>query len=237
MPEWAGSPGFSCREPGDRPHTAVTAKARELAAGLTGKASIAEHCFLFVRDEIRHSGDFCQNPVTLYASEVLEHGTGFCYAKSHPLAALPRANGISAGLCYQRIALEKCGRPFGLHGINAVYLDEYSRFRIDPRGNKAGINSRFLPPSEHLAYVPGEPGEADLPGIYAGPFPEVVAVLRQCRDYRDVLRRPIGKCSRDSSFREIFFFIKKVSNSPLQSRNMPGDDRRPHIFPERWFPR
>jgi transglutaminase-like putative cysteine protease len=174
----------------DHDHTAVTAKARELAAGLTGRAAIAESSFLFVRDEIRHSGDFCQNPVTLCASEVLEHGTGFCYAKSHLLAALLRANGIPAGLCYQRIALEKCGRPFGLHGLNAVYLVEYGWFRIDPRGNKAGINSRFSPPGEHLAYVPGEPGEADLPGIYAEPFPEVVAVLRQYRDYRDVLRNP-----------------------------------------------
>jgi len=37
------------------------------------------------------------NPVTCKASDVLIYGTGYCYAKSHLLAALLRANAIPAG--------------------------------------------------------------------------------------------------------------------------------------------
>lgn len=59
----------------------------------------------FVRDQIRHSADYRPNPVTCKASEVLRHGTGYCYAKSHLLAALLRANGVPAGLCYQRLSV------------------------------------------------------------------------------------------------------------------------------------
>ncbi|MFA6225461.1 MAG: transglutaminase family protein [Methanoregula sp.] len=175
----------------DHYHPDVREKARELAACQTDETVIAERCFLFVRDEIRHSSDFRENPVTLCASGVLEHHTGFCYAKSHLLAALLRANGIPAGLCYQRLskrAAKESSRPFGLHGLNAVYRRKYGWYRIDPLGNKTGVDARFTPPVEHLAYVPRETGETDLPGIYAEPFPEVVEVLTRCRDYEEVLR-------------------------------------------------
>lgn len=174
----------------DHEHPAVRTLARRLAGGTTGYTEIAEQCFLFVRDEIRHSGDFRHNPVTLKASEVLEHRTGFCYAKSHLLAALLRANGIPAGLCYQRLAFSTISQPFALHGLNAVFLPEYGWYRIDARGNKPGIDTCFAPPVEHLAYVPEGPGERDLPGIFAEPFLEVVEALTRCRDYREILKNP-----------------------------------------------
>jgi transglutaminase-like putative cysteine protease len=174
----------------DYDHPAVYRKAVELAAGAVNEEAVADRCFLFVRDEIRHSADFLQNPVTLKASEVLEHRTGFCYAKSHLLAALLRANGIPAGLSYQRLTFDSIGRPFALHGLNAVCLPEHGWYRIDARGNKPGIDARFTPPVERLAYVPREPGESDLPGIFTEPFPEVIEVLTRCRDYRDVLDNP-----------------------------------------------
>ncbi len=79
--------------------TNVLAQARELALGKVAKVDVARACFEFVRDNIRHSGDYELNPVTCKASDVLRHGTGFCYAKSHLLAALLRANDIPAGLC------------------------------------------------------------------------------------------------------------------------------------------
>jgi transglutaminase-like putative cysteine protease len=88
----------------DWQHPLVSAKARELAAGSDDCIEIARRCFEFVRDEIRHSWDYQLNPVTCRASEVLIHGTGYCYAKSHLLAALLRANSIPAGLCYQRLS-------------------------------------------------------------------------------------------------------------------------------------
>src|SRR5687768_7418795 len=78
--------------------------ARRLAAGARTESDIVRACFGFVRDEIEHSADFRRNPVTCSASSVLRHKTGFCYAKSHLLAALLRANGIPAALCYQRLA-------------------------------------------------------------------------------------------------------------------------------------
>ena len=180
-------------------HPAVRRKARGLAgAGPVSDEAVAERCFLFVRDEIDHSVDFRKDPVTLIASEVLEHRTGFCYAKSHLLAALLRANGIPAGLCYQRLVFDSTGRPFALHGLNAVFLPGHGWYRIDARGNKPGVDARFTPPVECIAYRPGEPGEADLPGIFAEPLPEVVDVLTRCKTYTEVLecppdKDPIGK--------------------------------------------
>jgi len=81
----------------------LRAKAAELAAGCVSDEAIAKRCFEFVRDGIKHSWDYRLNPVTCKASDVLIHGTGYCYAKSHLLAALLRANQIPAGLCYQRL--------------------------------------------------------------------------------------------------------------------------------------
>jgi len=74
------------------------------------------------------------NPVTLKASEVLENKTGFCYAKSHLLAAFLRANRIPSGLCYQRLSVYENGPPFCLHGLNAVFLPGIGWYRIDARG-------------------------------------------------------------------------------------------------------
>jgi transglutaminase-like putative cysteine protease len=65
------------------------------------------------------------NPVTCKASDVLIHGTGYCYAKSHLLVALLRANGIPAGLCYQRLTIENDGPSYCLRGLNAVYLEQH----------------------------------------------------------------------------------------------------------------
>lgn len=156
---------------------AVLAKARELAGGSTDPVEIAQRCFEFVRDQIRHSWDYRQNPVTITASEVLAHATGYCYAKSHLLAALLRANGIPAGLCYQRLSQGEHGAPYCLHGLNAVYLPEYGWYRLDARGNKPGVDARFCPPVERLAFTVREAPEADLPEIWPEPLPAVVRVL------------------------------------------------------------
>ena len=128
-------------------HKTIRKKARDLALGETEVVAIAQKCFEFVRDEIRHSYDFQLNPVTCRASEVLEHRTGYCYAKSHLLVALLRANEIPAGLCYQRLTIENNEPPFCLHGLAAVYLPDTGWYRMDPRGNKEGINAQFKPPS------------------------------------------------------------------------------------------
>jgi transglutaminase-like putative cysteine protease len=171
----------------DCDHPAVREKALSLAKGCTGDAEIAKACFTFVRDEIRHSGDYNTNPVTLSASSVLEHTTGWCFAKNHLLAALLRANRIPAGLCYQRLKNHgDAGPAFYLHGLNAVWLDEYGWYRADVRGNRADVHAKFAPPEEHLAFVPKEPGEMDLTGIFSDPLPVVVELLTKYTDSRDV---------------------------------------------------
>lgn len=160
---------------GDTP--AVAEKAAALAAGCTTDADIVARCFEFVRDGIRHSGDVKANPVTASASDVLRHGTGYCYAKSHLLAALLRANGIPAALCYQRLMLADDGSSFCLHGLNAVHLDTIGWYRIDARGNKPGIDARFCPPFEMLAYPALHVLERDLRELWIDPLPQVIGAL------------------------------------------------------------
>jgi transglutaminase-like putative cysteine protease len=161
----------------DSTHPQVQAQAAALAQGSTGSEDTARRCFEFVRDEIRHSWDYRQNPVTCRASDVLAHRTGYCYAKSHLLAALLRANGIPAGLCYQRLAVGTAGPPFCLHGLNAVWLPDHGWYRIDARGNKQGIDARFTPPVERLAFPVLARDERDLPEIWAAPLDVIVAAL------------------------------------------------------------
>lgn len=164
----------------------VSAKAAELAEGCMNETEISKRCFEFVRDNIRHSWDYRLNPVTCKSSEVLHYATGYCYAKSHLLAALLRANGIPAGLCYQRLTVEGDGPPFSLHGLNAVYLKEYGWYRIDARGNKPGVQAEFSPPIERLAFQIINPGEADLPEIWPDPLPIVLQSLQDNKTIEQV---------------------------------------------------
>lgn len=170
----------------DWQHPQVLAKAQELAHGALNQDQIVKACFAFVRDQIKHSWDYQLNPVTCKASDVLAHGTGFCYAKSHLLAALLRANGIPAGLCYQRLTIADDQPPFCLHGLNAIYLEEYGWYRVDARGNKVNVQADYCPPQEKLAFPISAPGEADLPEIWAEPLPVVVQALESHTTYLDV---------------------------------------------------
>ncbi|MEO0353411.1 MAG: transglutaminase family protein [Cyanobacteria bacterium P01_A01_bin.3] len=165
-------------------HDTVAGLATQLADGLTGDSAIVKACFEWVRDDIRHSVDYQLNPVTCKASDVLKHRTGYCYAKSHLLAALLRANGIAAGLCYQRLSLDGVGASYCLHGLNAVYLSGVGWYRIDPRGNTATVNAQFVPPREQLAFPLLQPGERDIPGIYSNPLPAVIRTLTSCRTWQ-----------------------------------------------------
>lgn len=169
----------------DWQHPAVSAKAKALAAGHDSAEAIAQACFEFVRGHIKHSWDYRLNPVTCKASDVLRFGTGFCYAKSHLLAALLRANGIPAGLCYQRLTITD-EPPYCLHGLNAVYLPQHGWYRMDARGNKPGVAAEFCPPREKLAFPLLHPGEQDLPGIWAEPHPAVLEVLERYTTVEEV---------------------------------------------------
>lgn len=162
--------------------------ASSLAASLrqASPMATAKRCFEWVRDEIRHSLDHGDEQVTLKASEVLRERTGLCYAKSHLLAALLRANGIPCGFVYQRLALDDSGTTFCLHGLNAVWLPEHGWYRTDPRGNRPGVKSQFNPPLECLAFETKLPGEGVSEHVFADPLPIVVATLERSTSMTDM---------------------------------------------------
>lgn len=166
----------------------VLAKAQELASRSRDSVETARRCFEWVRDTIQHSRDFRRNPVTCSASQVITAGTGYCYAKSHLLAALLRANGIPAGFCYQRLSIDDKGAPFSLHGFNAIHLPEFGWYKVDSRGNKPGINAQFTPPVEQLAFKTQFPEERDFSEILADPLPVVVTALRTYSTWDEMLK-------------------------------------------------
>lgn len=146
----------------------------------------------FVRDTIPHSCDIHTRRVTCAASEVLYQQTGLCYAKSHLLAALLRAQGIPTGLCYQRLANGSTPEEgYALHGLVAVFLqDENKWIRLDPRGNKPGIQAEFSTTEEWLAFkVDPTLGEIDYPTIYAEPQPVILQALRSHNDCIELCER------------------------------------------------
>jgi transglutaminase-like putative cysteine protease len=165
-------------------------KARELKGDFVDDVDIAKACFEFVRDSIKHTWDFQINVITCKASDVLNAETGYCYAKSHLLAALLRANEIPAGLCYQRLSVTGNGEPYCLHGLNAIYLKEFGWYRVDPRGNKEGVTADFTPPQERLAFTTLDRLDGDVEGCFEGrwaqPMPVVTEVLSTYKTYRDV---------------------------------------------------
>ncbi|WP_366524951.1 transglutaminase family protein [Acaryochloris sp. IP29b_bin.137] len=169
-------------------HPDIVELAHQLASGCESSIEIAKHSFEWVRDQIRHSSDYQMNPVTCNASEVLKHQTGYCFAKSHLLAALLRANHIPTGFCYQRLSIDDQGAPFSLHGFNAIYLLETGWYRVDARGNKVGIDAQFTPPQERLAYSLQYTEEADFPAVLAEPLPIVVSELRSHSTWDEMLR-------------------------------------------------
>ena len=151
--------------------------ARDLSDGVDDPVEVARRCFEWVRDRIAHTMDRGDEVVTYRASEVLREGTGFCFAKSHLLVALLRANGLRAGLAYQRLALDSEGHAFCLHGLAVVDLPGYGWYRVDPRGNKPGVDAQFTPPRERLAYPLSKTGEVAFPKVYPEPVGPVVRAL------------------------------------------------------------
>jgi len=165
-------------------HPHVQERAALLAHGHRDDVDIAKASFEWVRDEIQHSVDFERGPVTCKASDVLAHGTGFCFAKSHLLAALLRANGVPAGLTYQRLRRRRGG--FVLHGLNVVHLPRIGWYRMDARGNKDGVDAQFTQPRECLAWTGKGEGELNAREIWATPMSKVVALLNGASSWQNV---------------------------------------------------
>ena len=142
---------------------------------------LARMTYEFVRDKIGHSIDISGKYVTWKATDVLVKKEGICYAKSHLLAALLRANGIPAGLCYQYLRLDGSEQTeLILHGLNAVYFDSLGDWiRLDARGNKPGVNAQFSIDEEILAFpIRPDMGEMDVPFIFADPDRAILYALK-----------------------------------------------------------
>lgn len=172
----------------DWEHPSILELAEQIASEYKTPEAIAKASFEWVRDEVHHSVDYRMNPVTCRASYVLQYRTGYCYAKSHLLAALLRANQIPAGLCYQRLSIDDKGAPYSLHGFNAVYLPQVGWYRVDPRGNREGVDAQFAPPQEKLAFKLQLPEEADFEAILPEPLQVVIDVLTTEKTWDGVLR-------------------------------------------------
>lgn len=165
----------------DHDHPLVRETAARLARQAEDSYAYARLAFEFVRDTIPHSADSGDPRVTWRASDVLEQGTGICYAKSHALAALLRAEDIPTALCYQRLAHDD-GSGHAVHGLVAVRFNG-AWHRQDPRGNKPGVDAQFSLDGERLAWVPDpESNEVDYPVLYAEPHPAVLSVLKAAPD-------------------------------------------------------
>ncbi|KXJ98791.1 MAG: Transglutaminase-like superfamily protein [Acidobacteria bacterium OLB17] len=162
-----------------------TPKVKETIAAIEAKASTprerARLAFEFARDEISHSFDTNSEKVTIAAEDAIAQKEGICFAKSHVLAALLRGMNIPAGFCYQRVLRKGTVESgYALHGLNAVYLEDAGWFRLDPRGNKPGVDSQFSTEEEKLAYpIREELGEFDYPHVLTEPLLSVVRAMRE----------------------------------------------------------
>lgn len=165
----------------------------DIKSSSSGQEERAEKAFNFARDQVRHSFDADDLVVTIKAPEVLTAGTGICFAKSHLLAALLRGLEIPTGFCYQRVM--RRGTPesgFALHGLNASYFPGVGWVRLDPRGNRPGIDSRFSLQEEHLAYsINSQAGEVDYPYVYRQPLSPVIQSMQDSKDCHELFyQRP-----------------------------------------------
>ncbi|MBD3544252.1 MULTISPECIES: transglutaminase-like domain-containing protein [Streptomyces] len=176
----------------DHGHPHVEEAAARLALAADSAYAYAHAAFDFVRDTIAHSVDTGDERVTWRASDVLAARTGICHANSIALAALLRARGIPAGLCYQRLA--RGAKPM-LHGLVALRLPGAGRWaRVDPRGNKPGVDARFSVEEERLAWiVRTEFNEVDYSVVYAAPPEVLLHALKNARDRSELWRNlPAG---------------------------------------------
>ena len=168
----------------------VKKRAQDLKKDSRNALDLIEKSFLYVRDRIVHTADMDKqkasiSEVTNCASEVLGKGHGICYAKSHLLAALLRANGIPAGFCYQRLILDDDKAPYlVLHGLCGVFIESENKWiRLDPRGNKEDVHAEFSINEEKLAFtIRGDMGEEDGFAIFETPDPGVIQALESASD-------------------------------------------------------
>ncbi|WP_342506367.1 transglutaminase family protein [Sporosarcina sp. FSL K6-2383] len=173
-------------------HPIVQKKIEKIKAQGHTQFERAEIAFCFVRDSIQHSFDKESTIVTITASDALLHQEGICFAKAHLLATLLRGMDIPTGFCYQRVTKKGTVESgYALHGLNALYLEEVGHwFRVDPRGNKAGIHSEFSVRPEKLAYlIRTKLDEVDYPTVYSEPLEEVLLAMQKATNCQELFQK------------------------------------------------
>jgi transglutaminase-like putative cysteine protease len=159
----------------DHDHPIVREVAADLARQAADSYVYAQAAYEYVRDAVPHSRDTGDPRVTWRASDVLRQRTGICYAKSHALAALLRAEDIPAALCYQRL-------EGVVHGLVAVRFHG-AWHRQDPRGGRHGGSVPFSLAGERLPFTPRpESSDVNYPVLYAAPHPVVLEALQKAPD-------------------------------------------------------
>ena len=163
----------------------IVSKANEFKQKYTNEISLIKAVYEFVRDEIKHSWDIQDKRVTksaVISDAVTSLGKMLRYSI---IAALVRACGIPAGICYQRLTLgDTPDTGFCIHALNAVYIKSMDKWiRLDARGNKKGVDAQFDLQTEKLAFVVRtNMGEADYRTIYAKPSDKLMNVLENNTD-------------------------------------------------------
>ena len=100
--------------------------------------------------------------------------------------------GFAAGFCYQRLSVGDSGPPYCLHGFNAIELPGVGWYRVDARGNRAGIDAQFTPPVERLAFALQSAEEVEFANVLADPLACVVDSLRACSTWEEALAKSAG---------------------------------------------
>lgn len=172
IPPASITPYLSCSGVINCTNAEIRSSARSVTSADTDDVERARTLYYWVRDTITHSADSGQAQICWNASDVLSSGHGLCFGKAHLFVALCRALGIPAGLCYQRV--QRDDETWVLHGLAAVFLEQLDRWvRLDPRGNKQGINADFSIFDDSIAYEPVHEGEWLDQHIYPEPWHEL----------------------------------------------------------------
>lgn len=172
----------------------ISEKIKSIESKTSNPKERAKIAFEIARDEIHHSFDTKAPEITISGEDALRSCNGICFAKAHLLATLLRGMKIPCGFCYQRVLRKPNDSEsgFALHGLNAVYLEDTGWFRVDPRGNKTGVDSQFSIETEKLAYpIRTELGEIDYPFVFIKPLDSVIYSMEESADTEELFfKRP-----------------------------------------------
>lgn len=166
----------------DYNHQLIAELTSKLEASTQEQVDFIKKTYEYVRDEINHSWDIQSSRITYSASETLKYGEGICYAKANLLCAILRRAGIPTGFCYQRLTIgDTPDTGYCIHALNAVYVQQLGKWiRLDPRGNKPGIQAEFSLDEEKLAFpIRQHYGETDYLTIYKSPNTKTVGALKR----------------------------------------------------------